>query len=116
MAKKKKKEKAFKKLFTGLVVIFLIIVIGFLGYKSYIELDGIRNDIENFEYQTPSEFVDKVDLPTSIGDKIVIEWNSSNQNVISNNGEISFPDFEEGDVEVRARITNLDEGNWRPRS
>ena len=100
MAKNKKKKKAFKKIFTGLVVIFLIIVIGFLGYKSYIELDGIRNDIENFEYQTPSEFVDKVDLPTSIGDKIVIEWNSSNQNVISNNGEISFPDFEEGDVEV----------------
>ena len=98
--KKKKKKNNFKKIFSFLVVIFLITVVGFLGYKSYVELNEIKVDVENFEYQIPSELVDKVDLPTSIGDKISIEWNSSNQSVISNNGEISFLDFEEGDVEV----------------
>ena len=72
----------------------------FLGYKSYIELDGIRSDIENFEYNPSTDLTEKVDLPIKIGDKITIEWTSSNENVISNNGDITFPGFEDGDVEV----------------
>ena len=100
MAKRKKKNKFFKNFITFIFILAIIGVVGFLGYKSYLEIQSISNDVQNFEYNIPSEITDKIDLPTKIGEKITIEWSSSNKEYLSNNGEINFPTFEDGDKQV----------------
>ena len=64
------------------------------------EIQGIVSDIENFEYNIPDDLSSNITFPTKIGDKITIEWDSSNKEYLSNSGEVTFPDFEEGDQQV----------------
>lgn len=100
MAKKRKKKKNFKGLIIGLLFIFILALVGYLGYRSYVEIQGIVSDIENFEYNIPDDLSSNITFPTKIGDKITIEWDSSNKEYLSNSGEVTFPDFEEGDQQV----------------
>ena len=100
MAKKRKKKKNFKGLIIGLLFIFILALVGYLGFRSYVEIQGIVSDIENFEYNIPDDLSSNITLPTKIGDKITIEWDSSNKEYLSNSGEVTFPDFEEGDQQV----------------
>ena len=100
MAKKRKKKKNFKGLIIGLLFIFILALVGYLGYRSYVEIQGIVSDIENFEYNIPDDISSNITFPTKIGDKITIEWDSSNKEYLSNSGEVTFPDFEEGDQQV----------------
>lgn len=100
-SRKKKKNKFFKGFITFIIIIAIIAVGGFLCYKSYLELQLIANDVQNFQYNLPTELNDKIDLPTKIGDKVKIEWNSSNKQVLSNDGKITYPSFEDGDVKVK---------------
>lgn len=100
--KKNKQNKFLKNFLTFIVILAILGVIGYFGFRSYNEITGIVKDVEQFqsEYQFPTEFTDKIDLPTKIGDNITIEWKSSNQSVITNTGNITQPDFEEGEVSV----------------
>ena len=100
MAKKRKKKKNFKGLIIGLLFIFILALVGYLGFRSYVEIQGIVSDIENFEYNIPDDLSSNITFPTKIGDKITIEWDSSNKEYLSNSGEVTFPDFEEGDQQV----------------
>lgn len=100
MAKKRKKKNNFKGLIIGLLFIFILALVGYLGYRSYVEIQGIVSDIENFEYNIPDDLSSNITFPTKIGDKITIEWDSSNKEYLSNSGEVTFPDFEEGDQQV----------------
>lgn len=97
---KNKKQKNNKNIFTLIIVILVIGALGYFGFKSYQEINVIVEQIEQFTYEIPDEFGDKIDLPTKISDQITIEWQSSNQNVISNTGLITQPSFEESDVNV----------------
>lgn len=107
MAKRKKKKNNVGKIIITLFILILIGVVGFLGYQSYIEIQGIVKEVENFEYSIPSELKEKIDLPTKVGEKITIEWTSSKKEYLSNNGDITFPSFEEGDqiVTLTGKIT-----------
>lgn len=101
MAKKKKKKRnGLKGLLAFIVILLIIGFIGFFGYKSYEELTDIKDDIDNFEVNVPSLVTDDLTLPTSIGDNIKLEWESSNKQIISDNGEVTQPDFEEGSTKV----------------
>ncbi len=101
MAKKKRKKKNHFKRFLLVLIVFIIIgVIGVLGYKSYQELNELKQDLNAFTFETPEIINDKIELPISINENIKIEWNSSNQEVIKNDGTVSRPDFEEGDTTV----------------
>ena len=95
MAKKrKKKNNRYQSIFVPLFLIVLFIVVGFLGFKSYNEVNEILSVIDKFEYNLPETIEDKIDLPTQIDENITIEWNSSNENIVSNLGVITKPDFE----------------------
>ena len=96
MAKKKKKQKKnqFKKIIFALFFIFVLAVVGYFGFKSYNEINSIIKDVESFEYTIPENIEDKIDLPTKIGDRITIEWKSSNPDIVSTLGVITKPDFE----------------------
>lgn len=103
MAKNKRRRKKNhnnKNIFTLIIVILVIGVIGYLSFKSYQEINVIVEKIEQFTYEIPEELNDKIDLPTKINDQITIEWQSSNTSVISNTGVITYPSFEESDVNV----------------
>jgi len=98
--KKKKKNNNFKNFLIFIMIIGIIAIGGFLCYKSYVEIQDIVKDVESFQYDLPDQITEDIDLPSKIGDKVLIEWSSSNQTVISNTGEINHPNFEEGDVKV----------------
>lgn len=101
MAKKKRKKKNHFKKFLSLLIIFIIIgVVGVLGYKSYQELNSLKEDLSTYTFNPPDIKDDKLELPITINDQIKIEWNSSNQEVIKNDGTIIRPDFEAGDTTV----------------
>lgn len=99
----KKKNKALKKIkgfFVALILIVAIVFIGIFGFKGYSEVNKIAKIIEEFEYQSFVDYKDKIDLPTKINDQIQIEWTSSNESVISNEGEIFELGLEEDSVVV----------------
>ena len=102
MAKKQKKKKSIFKKFIRFIFILIIVVaiIGYLGLRSYNEVIPIKEDIENFSFETPDSIDDEFVLPTKIGEKITIEWTSSHEHIISKTGEINQPSFEEGGVNV----------------
>ena len=95
MARKKKKN-FLTKFIKFIIFIVILVVIGYLGLRSYNEIQGIKKDIEEFTFDTPNEVTDKIHLPIKIGEKVNIEWESSNPNIITNEGVITPPDFEEG--------------------
>ena len=64
MAKKRKKKKNFKGLIIGLLFIFILALVGYLGYRSYVEIQGIVSDIENFEYNIPDDISSNITFPT----------------------------------------------------
>lgn len=100
MAKNKKKKGIFLKLLVVLIILACLGVVGYFGYASYTEVSAIVKDVEGFSYEMPDDLTDQVDLPTQIGEKITIEWNSSNEKVFSNTGKVTQPDFEEDGANV----------------
>lgn len=105
MAKKKRKKKQkktsiFKSLFIFIFVMAIVGVVGFFGFKSYTELNEIKQTIEEYEFSIDEESITDLTLPTQINDKIQIEWTSSNPNVIANDGKVTQPSFEEEGVNV----------------
>ena len=105
MAKKKQKKRqkktsVFKSLFIFIFVMALVGVVGFFGFKSYTELNEIKQTIEEYEFSIDEESITDLTLPTQINDKIQIEWTSSNPNIIANDGKVTQPSFEEEGVNV----------------
>lgn len=91
---KKKQRSLLRVLFAFVVFIALIAVVGYLGYKSYTEILVIAEDVKGFTYELPNDATENINLPTKIGESINITWKSSNEEIISNTGEITQPGFE----------------------
>lgn len=98
--KKKKKTRNNKSLFTLLVVIVIICLAGYLSFQGYQEIIDLKQVIDEFQFDIPSDLENNIDLPTRINEQVTIEWKSSNEKIISNTGLINKPSFEEDDTVV----------------
>ena len=98
MAKKKKRNNKkinqFKAILTAIFILVILAVVGFFGFKGYMEVNQILSIIDEYQYTLPETIEDKIDLPTQIDENISIEWKSSNEEIITNLGVITKPSFE----------------------
>lgn len=108
MAKKQKKVKKHR----GLKIIFILFLLmvfigcGYFGYLGYQELSQVKEEIIEFSLNMESSLQEDsiqehITLPTQINEEIQLSWKSSQEDVITPQGMVHHPSFDEEDVKVR---------------
>ncbi len=102
MAKKDKKRKKHRGL-KFLFVLFVIIIFAGIIYLSYLgmnEVNKAKEQIEETNINIDEKVTSNITLPTKINDEILIIWESSNENIIKNDGTVTQPTYLENDANI----------------
>ncbi len=112
MATKKQKQKTVKKVAkqvkkqkTGIKVLIIIILLaivglgGYFGFTGYKEVQGIVQEISDYEINIPDQTTENLVLPTKIGDQITISWTTSSE-IITPTGIVTRPSYNQKDTYV----------------